>query len=184
MNAFSNNASSLLQQKFQKSIEDQLVSPASPLELLLAFSLGGFLRGLLIATLTFITASVLIDLPLAEPLVLFPALLLVGLLFSQLGVLVGLRAEQFEDVSIIQTFVIQPLIFLGGVFYTVKLLPEPYQTISHFNPIFYMINAVRYGFLGHSDTNPVLALSLLAVIAVALTVVNLLLFRRGYKLRV
>ena len=114
INAFSNNASSILQQKFQRAIDDQLSSPASPLELLLAFSLGGFLRGMLVAVLTFAAASVLVDLPVEHVLVLIPALLLVGFFFAQLGVLIGVRAEQFDDVSVAQTFVLQPLIFLGG----------------------------------------------------------------------
>ena len=151
MNAFSNNASSLLQQKFQRSIDDQLSSPASPLELLLAFSSGGFLRGGIVATLTFVAASILVDVPIDHVLVLVPSLFLVGFFFSQLGVLVGLRAEQFDDVSFYQTFVLQPLIFLGGVFYSAALLPEPFQTLTHFNPVFYMISLVRYGFLGFSE---------------------------------
>src|SRR5215218_2067288 len=117
MNAFSNNSSSILQQKFQRAIDDQLSSPASPLELLLAFSLGGFMRGLIVAALTFTAASFLVDLPVDHILVLVPSLLLVGFFFSQLGVLIGVRAEQFDDVAFAQTFVLQPLIFLGGVFY-------------------------------------------------------------------
>ena len=113
INAFTNNSSSILQQKFQRAIDDQLSSPASPTELLLAFSLGGFLRGMLVAMLTFIAASFLVDLPVEHVLVLIPALFLVGFFFAQLGVLVGVRAEQFDDVSFAQTFVLQPLIFLG-----------------------------------------------------------------------
>jgi ABC-2 type transport system permease protein len=163
INAFANNSSSILQQKFQRAIDDQLSSPASPLELLLAFSLGGFLRGMLVATLTFAAASVLVDLPVDHVLVLVPALLLVGFFFAQLGVLVGVRAEQFDDVSFAQTFVLQPLIFLGGVFYSAALLPEPFQTLTHFNPIYYMINLVRYGFLGYTEANVALSLLLLTL---------------------
>ena len=151
MNAFSNNSSSLLQQKFQRSIDDQLSSPASPLELLLAFSLGGFLRGVIVAVLTFVAASMLVDMPVEHILVLVPSLFLVGFFFAQLGVLVGVRAEQFDDVSFYQTFVLQPLIFLGGVFYSAALLPEPFQTLTQFDPVYYMIGLVRYGFLGYSD---------------------------------
>ena len=157
-NAFANNSSSLLQQKFQRSIDDQLSSPASPLELLLAFSLGGFLRGMIVATLTFVAASVLVDIPVEHVLVLLPSLFLVGLFFAQLGVLIGLRAEQFDDVSFYQTFVLQPLIFLGGVFYSASLLPEPFETLTRFNPVYYMIGLVRYGFLGYTETNIALSL--------------------------
>ncbi len=183
INAFTNNASSILQQKFQHSIDDQLSSPASPLELLLAFSLGGFLRGLVIATLTFLAASVLVDVPVEHALVVVAALLLVGFFFAQLGVLVGVRAEQFDDVSFAQTFVLQPLIFLGGVFYSASLLPEPFQTLTHLDPVYYMIALVRYGFLGYSEANVALSLGLLSLATLALFAVNRHLFAIGYRLR-
>ena len=183
INAFSNNSSSILQQKFQGAIQDQLSSPASPLELLLAFSLGGFMRGLIVAGLTFIVASLLVDLPVDHILVLIPRLFLVGFFFSQLGVLVGVRAEQFDDVAFAQTFILTPLIFLGGVFYSATLLPEPYQTLTHFNPIFYMINLVRYGFVGFTEVSIALSLLALTAATAALFAVNLRLFSRGYRLR-
>ncbi len=183
INAFTNNSSSILQQKFQRAIDDQLSSPASPLELLLAFSLGGFLRGMIVAVLTFAAASVLVDLPVAHPLVLLPALFLVGFFFAQLGVLVGVRAEQFDDVSFAQTFVLQPLIFLGGVFYSASLLPEPFQTLTQFNPVYYMITLVRYGFLGYSEANVAVSLVLLSLATFGLFALNWRLFRTGYRLR-
>jgi ABC-2 type transport system permease protein len=183
INAFSNNSSSILQQKFQRAIDDQLSSPASPLELLLAFSLGGFLRGMLVATLTFAAASVLVHIPVHHALVLLPALFLVGFFFAQLGVLVGVRAEQFDDVSFAQTFVLQPLIFLGGVFYSGSLLPEPFQTLTHFNPVYYMIGLVRYGFLGYSEASVGLSLGLLTVATLGLFALNHRLFSVGYRLR-
>ncbi len=183
LNAFSNNSSSILQQKFQRAIDDQLSSPASPLQLLLAFSLGGFLRGLIIAVITFFVASLLIELPVEHGLVLIPALLLVGFFFSQLGVLVGIRAEQFDDVSFAQTFVLTPLIFLGGVFYSSALLPEPWQTITQFNPVYYMISLVRYGFLGTSDVSVAFSLVALTLATAALLALNHRLFVKGYRLR-
>ncbi len=183
INAFANNSSSILQQKFQGAIHDQLSSPASPLELLLAFSLGGFMRGLIVAGLTFIAASLLVDLPVEHVFVLVPALFLVGFFFSQLGVLIGVRAEQFDDVAFAQTFILQPLIFLGGVFYSATLLPQPFETLTHFNPIFYMINLVRYGFVGYTEVSVALSLLALTAATAALFGVNLRLFSRGYKLR-
>ena len=182
-NAFANNSSSILQQKFMGAIHDQLSSPASPAELLLALSFGGFMRGMIVATLTFVAASLLVDLPVDHILVLLPGLFLVGFFFSQLGVLIGVRAEQFDDVALAQTFVLQPLIFLGGVFYSAALLPEPFQTLTHFNPVYYMINLVRYGFIGYSEANIALSLIALAGACAALFAVNLRLFSRGYKLR-
>ena len=183
MNAFANNSASILQQKFQRAIDDQLSSPASPVELLLAFSFGGFLRGMLVALLTFVASSILVGVPVEHVLVLIPALLLVGFFFAQLGVLIGVRAEQFDDVSFAQTFILQPLIFLGGVFYSASLLPEPFQTLTQFNPVYYMINLVRYGFLGYTEANVALSLGLLTLATAALFLVNYRLFARGYKLR-
>ncbi len=183
INAFSNNSSSILQQKFQRAIDDQLSSPASPVELLLAFSFGGFVRGAIVATLTFGAASILIGIPIENPLVLAPSLFLVGFFFAQLGVLVGVRAEQFDDISFYQTFILQPLIFLGGVFYSAALLPEPFQTLTHFDPVYYMIGLVRYGFLGYSETNVALSLGLLTLAALVLFTVNQRLFAKGYRLR-
>ena len=183
MNAFSNNASSILQQKFQRAIDDQLASPASPLELLLAFSLGGFLRGMIVSTITFTAAALLVSIPVEHVLVLIPSLFLVGFFFAQLGVLVGVRAEQFDDISFYQTFLLTPLIFLGGVFYSAELLPEPFQTLTYFDPVYYMIGLVRYGFLGYSDTSVALSLLFLAAATLALFATNYRLFTSGYRLR-
>ncbi len=182
-NSFTNNSSSILQQKFQGAIHDQLSSPASPLELLLAFSLGGFMRGLIVAGLTFVVASVLVALPVDHVLVLVPALLLVGFFFAQLGVLIGVRAEQFDDVAIAQTFILTPLIFLGGVFYSAALLPQPFQTLTKFDPVYYMISLVRYGFVGYTEISIPLALLALSAATAAIFLFNLRLFSRGYKLR-
>ena len=106
-----------------------------------------------------------------------------GFFFAQLGVLVGIRAEQFDDIQFAQQFVLQPLIFLGGVFYSSSLLPEPFETITHFNPVYYLIGLVRYGFLGFDEESVALSLALLTAAAAALFALNLRLFRTGYRLR-
>ena len=183
MNAFSNNSSSILQQKFQRSIDDQLSSPVSNGGLMIAFTLGGWLRGAIITTITFITASLLIDLPVAHPVLLVSSLAICGLLFGAIGVLVGLRSETFDNLSFYQTFIIQPLIFLGGIFYSVDLLSEPFKTLTQFNPIFYMINTVRYGIIGNSDTNPYISLAVISAVTIVLLGVNYRLFQKGYRLR-
>jgi ABC-2 type transport system permease protein len=182
-NAFANNSSSILQQKFQGAIQDQLSSPASPLELLLAFTFGGFMRGLIVATIAFGVSALLAGLPVENVLVLIPSLFLVGFFFAQLGVLIGVRAEQFDDVAFAQTFILQPLIFLGGVFYSAALRPQPFETLTRFDPIFYMINLVRYGFVGFSEVSIPLSLLALVGATAALFFVNLRLFSSGYRLR-
>jgi ABC-2 type transport system permease protein len=182
-NAFANNSSSILQQKFQRAIDDQLSSPASPVALLLGFTLGGFLRGLLVAGISFLVTLVLVSMPIREPLVLIPSMVLVGLFFAQAGVLIGVRAEQFDDVALYQTFVLQPLIFLGGVFYAASNLPEPFRTLTRFNPVYYMIGLVRYGFLGYRETNILVSFILLGLATAVLFAINLRIFTRGRYLR-
>lgn len=183
INAFSNNSSSLLQQKVQRAIDDQLSSPVSNASLMWAFTLGGLIRGTVISSITFLTASLLIDIPVAHPVLLAGSMLACGLFFGSIGVLVGLRSETFDNLSFYQTFIIQPLVFLGGIFYSVSLLDEPFRTLTHFNPIFYMINTVRYGIIGHSDTNPYIALSVIIAATAALLAINYRLFQKGYRLR-
>ena len=138
---------------------------------------------MVVAILTFAASSILVDIPVEHVLVLVPGLFLVGFFFAQMGVLVGVRAEQFDDVSTAQTFVLQPLIFLGGVFYSASLLPQPFETLTRFDPIYYMITLVRYGFLGYSETSVGVSLLLLLLATAALLAFNYRLFARGYKLR-
>lgn len=184
MNIFINNSSSIMMQKLQRSIDDQLASPVSNNQLLFGFALGGFIRASIIVTIAFLTASFLIDdLPMVHPLLFVISLAFIGLFFSMAGVLVGLRAEKFDDLHLYQTFILQPLIFLGGIFYSSSLLPEPFQTLTHFNPVYYMINTVRYAMLGHANVNPAICLGVIGVAGVILTLVNMRLFKRGYRLR-
>lgn len=183
MNAYGNNSSSIFQQKFSRAIDDQLASPISNFELVSAYVMGGFIRGLIISSVAFATANVLLDLPLVHPVLFVSSLFLIGLFFSVTGVLLGVSADSFDRLGLYQSFIIQPLIFLGGVFYSVSLLPPLYQTITHFNPVFYMINMVRYGMLGKADVDPYLALGVLAIVTAGLFVLALEVFRRGYKLR-
>lgn len=184
INTFVNNSFSMLQQKLQRAIDDQLSSPVSNTEILAAFGLGGFIRACIILAITFTTAKLLLpDLPLEHPAMFVLSFLFIGLFFSMAGILVGLRAEKFDDLTLYQTFILQPLIFLGGVFYSASLLPEPFETLTKFNPIYYMINTVRYSVLGSADVKPWLSLSIIAIAGFILLIINYRLFQRGYKLR-
>lgn len=183
INCYANNSSSLAQQKMLRSIDDQLASPVSNYSLLAAYTLGGFLRASLIVVIAFVTASLMVHLPMANPLIFVSGLVFSGLFFASLGVLAGLIGQTNEQISSYQTFILQPLIFLGGVFYSVALLPEPFKTLTHLDPIFYMINTVRFGMIGHSDVNPYWSLLALVVFTIAITALNAHLFKRGYKLR-
>jgi ABC-2 type transport system permease protein len=183
MGAFENNSASLFQMRFMRAIDDQLASPLSSLELLLAYTLGGFVRGAIVAGLTLITAAFLVHLPMADPFLFFAGLTVVGLFFAQLGVFAGVLADEFDQISLYLNFILQPLIFLGGIFYSVTLLPPAFQVVTHFNPLFYMINLVRHGMLGTSDVNPWLCLAVVLAGCVAVFTVNYRIFNSGYKLR-
>ncbi|MCW2972728.1 MAG: type transporter [Thermoleophilia bacterium] len=183
MNAYMNNASSILQQKMERAIDDQLTSPASPLELLMAFSLGGFVRGGMVSMLTLTGSALLVDVPFEHPFVLALSLALSGMFFAQLGVFTGLRAVNWDDITFIQTFLLQPLIFVGGVFYSATLLPAPFDTITKFDPIYYMIGLVRYGTIGFHEIDITLALGGLFLVTAALVALNVRLFTTGWRLR-
>ena len=183
INCYANNSSSLAQQKMLRSIDDQLASPVSNYSLLAAYTLGGFLRASLIVAIAFVTASLMVHLPMAHAWIFILGLVFSGLFFASLGVLAGLIGQTNEQISSYQTFILQPLIFLGGVFYSVALLPEPFKTLTHLNPIFYMINTVRFGMIGHSDANPYWSLLTIIAFTIAITAFNARLFKRGYKLR-
>ena len=184
MNIFSNNSSSLLQQKIQKAIEDQLASPVSNLQLFMAYGLGGMVRATVIVLITFVTAYVLVDdLPVEHPLLLILSFMIIGFFFAMLGVLIGLRAEKFDDLSLYQNFILQPLIFLGGIFYSASLLPPLFETLTRLNPLYYMINTVRYSMLGDADVNVILSLIIITIAGLVLFFINYKLFNKGYKLR-
>lgn len=184
INIFTNNSSSLFQQKMQHSIDDQLSSPVSNTQLLMAYALGGFVRATIITSITYITALIFVkDLPMAHPFTFILSFILIGFFFAMLGVLVGMRAEKFDDISLYQTFILQPLIFLGGVFYSTSSLSPFFRTLSEINPIHYMINTVRYSMLGKADVNAAVCLAIIAGFGAALFLLNYTLFKRGYKLR-
>lgn len=184
LNMFDNNSSSLVQQKLQRAIDDQLASPVSNTQLLVAFGLGGFIRASLISFIALVTAKILIPgLSIEHPFLFILSFLFIGLFFSMAGVLVGLRSEKFDDLSLYTNFILQPLIFLGGVFYSATLLPDTFEALTRFNPIYYMINTLRYSMLGSADINPNLSLFIIALAGTILFIINYKLFARGYKLR-
>ncbi len=184
MNVFSNNASSLMQQKIQRSIDDQLTSPINNTQLFMAYAFGGIIRASIIASIIMATSYVMIkELPLVHPFLFILSLAFIGFFFAMLGVFVGLRSEKFDDLSLYQTFILQPLIFLGGIFYSVSLLPHLFATLTKFNPIYYMINMVRYSMLGKADIHMTTALLVVGLAGLVLFYVNYSLFNSGYKLR-
>jgi ABC-2 type transport system permease protein len=181
--AYSNNATSVFQARFDRYIHDVLAAPMRPWEVNLGLSLGGAVRALLIAIGLVALAVPVTSIPIRQPAELLLAVALALVLFSSLGVIVGIYAQSWDFPSFVQNIVIVPLSFLGGTFYSIDRLPEPWQTVSHANPLVYVVNAVRYGFLGTSDVNVVLALSVTAVLAAALVAWSSWLFATGHKLK-
>lgn len=182
-NAYSNVASSFFGMKFQRSIEEILVSPTPVWAIILGFVLGGVARGLVVALLVSLVALFFTHITLFNVGYVVVFALLTSLVFSLAGLINGIFARKFDDVSIIPTFVLTPLSYLGGVFYSVSLLPEPWHTISLFNPILYMVNGFRYGFLGYSDVNIYVGLVFLVLCVIGLSAVAYIFIKKGKGLR-
>lgn len=181
--AYANNSATLFQARFDRYLHDVLAAPMRGWEVNLALNLGGAVRALLIGGALAAIAVPLTDAPVREPLVLILAIALMLTLFSALGVIVGIYAENWDHTSFIQNIVIVPLSFLGGVFYSVDSLPAPWQELSHVNPIYYLIDAIRYGFLGTSDVSPWLALGVTAALAAVCAAWSAWLFATGRRLK-
>lgn len=182
-NAYSNVSSSFFGLKFSHSIDELTVSPLSPHTILWGFILGGTLRGLLVGLLVTIDARCFTSFPLQHGLLCLTVAILSALLFSLAGFLNGLFAKKFDDISIIPTFVLTPLTYLGGVFYSVNLLPSFWHHISLFNPVLYMVSAFRFSLLGFSEVNHYLALGFVALCVIILYSLNYRLLAQGYGIR-
>jgi ABC-2 type transport system permease protein len=181
--AYSNNASSVFQARFDRYIHDVLAAPLRNWEVNLGLSLGGAVRALTIAVGLLALSLVVVAVPIHQPLVLVVAVTLALVLFSSLGVVVGIYAETFDHHMFVNNILILPLTFLGGVFYSIDRLPSPWHEISHANPIFYLVNAVRYGFLGRSDVSVALSLGVTAALAAAAVAWSSYLFATGKRLK-
>ncbi len=181
--AYSNNSSSVFQARLDRYIHDVLSAPMKPWEVNLGLSLGGVIRALLIGATLLALAIPVTGVPVREPAVLALAVVLLLVLFASLGVVVGIYAESFDHHTAVNNILILPLSFLGGVFYSVEVLPSPWEEISHANPVFYLVQAVRFGFLGTSDVAVELALLVTAVLATLPVVWSAWLFRTGRRLK-
>ncbi len=181
--AFANNASTIFQARFDRYINDVLSAPMKPWHMTFGYTIGGIVRALLIGISLLVLAVVLVNVPIEHPFELALAIALGLVLFASLGLVVGIYAETWDHTSFIQNIVILPLTFVGGVFYSVHVLPSPWEELSHFNPIFYLVNAVRYGFLGESDVSVWLSLGVVAALAIPAYAWSQYLFTTGKRLK-
>ncbi len=182
-NSYANVVSSFFSQKFQRSIEELLVSPIPNYVILAGFIAGGVTRGLAVGVIVLMMSFVFTDFKIYNLPITSLIIFLTAVIFSLAGFINALYANNFDDISIVPTFVLTPLIYLGGVFYSVDLFPEAGRHLSSLNPIFYMVNAFRFGILGSSDANIYWSVVMLLAFSVLLTTTCIILLQRGTGLR-
>ncbi len=182
-NSYANVASSFFSAKFHRSIEELLVSPTPSYVILLGYAAGGVLRGLVVGAIVTFVSTFFTNFIIENPWLTTLVILLTSSLFSIAGLINAIFANSYDDVSIIPTFILTPLTYFGGVFYSISMLPEFWQGVSQFNPILYMVNAFRYGFLGVSDVDVNLAIGGIAAMLVSAFLLAWYLLEKGRKLR-
>jgi len=182
-NSYSNVVSSFYGTKFQRNIEELLISPVPNWVILAGYVSGGLTRGLIVGIVVLLISRIFTDLSIASYTVTFAVFVLTAVLFSLGGFINAMFAKSFDDISIVPTFVLTPLTYLGGVFYSITLLPEFWQSMSLANPILYMVNAFRYGLLGVSDIDVGVAFAMIIAFIAVLAAVNLHLLNRGYGIK-
>ena len=182
-NAYANVSTSLFSVRFQKSIEEILVSPMHEGLLLLGYVLGGVCRGVIVAFLVLLVSCFFLKLEIQHLTMTILVVLLVSALFSLAGFTNAMVARNFDDVMIIPTFILAPLTYLGGVFYTTNMLPPFWQKISHLNPVLYMVNALRHAMIGQEEVNISVAMLIICIMLLVLVALNMFLLKRGVGLR-
>ncbi|MBR0344749.1 MAG: ABC transporter permease [Rudaea sp.] len=182
-NAYGNITSSFFGAKFQRFIEEMLVSPMASWTILAGYVTGAVLRGFMVGVIVLLISLFFTKIHLYHPLVTLSTFLLAAVIFALLGFVNSIYARKFDDIAIIPTFVLTPLTYLGGVFYNVAQLPSPWKEISHLNPILYMVNTFRYGLLGVSDIDLTWAYVVMLAFVVVLAAYCLSLLHRGVGLR-
>ncbi|MBR7783960.1 ABC transporter permease [Undibacterium luofuense] len=182
-NAFANSSSSLIQSKITGNLVFVLLPPLSHWELFGAYVLAAMLRGLTVGLGVFVVTAWFANLHFVAPLWIVVFALLGAAILGTMGLVAGIWAEKFDQLAAFQNFLIMPLTFLSGVFYSIHSLPPFWQGLSRFNPFFYMIDGFRYGFFGVSDVDPLHSMLIVSLFLIALAVLSLQMLRSGYKLR-
>ncbi len=182
-NSFANSSSSLIQSKVMGNLVFLLLTPLSYREIYAAFLAAAVIRGIVVGASVWLVSLFYVQLPVAHPGLILAFALLGGGMLASLGIIAGIWAEKFDQMAAFQNFIIMPLSFLSGVFYSIHSLPPFWQKVSHLNPFFYMIDGFRYGFFGQGDIHPGISLAVVSASFVALTLVTLQLLKSGYKLR-
>jgi ABC-2 type transport system permease protein len=182
-NAYANTVSSFFLAKFNHSIEELLISPVSYWVILLGYISGGVVRGLTVGLCIFIAVSFFVDIQIYSISILLVTCLLTAILFSLAGFINAVFAQSFDDISIVPTFILMPMIYLGGMFYSIEVLPEFWQTLSKFNPIYYMVDSFRMGFLGSSTTDFYTSIMVLISMILVLAITAFYLLKKGINIK-
>ena len=183
-NSYANVVSSFYSVKFQKSIEELLISPMPNWAILLGFILGGVCRGVLVGIIVFVVSLFFYpEFEVANPILTISVLFLTSILFSLMGFINAVFADSFDAISVVPTFVLTPLIYLGGVFYSINILPEFWRSISMANPMLYVVNTFREGMLGISDVSISFSLSMIGFFIFVFTILSLYLLKNGIGIR-
>ena len=181
--SYTNCASSLFISRWHNHIQEMLLSPLSYFEMVLALLIGGVSRGIITASGVYVVSLLFTQFAFYNIWIVAYFFIMVTIVFACLGLMVGLWAEGFEKLSLWGTFVLTPLIYFGGVFHSLEMVPVPLRIVTKLNPIFYLVNGLRYGMLGVSDVNVAFSMALAATLAISLFIFVERLFRKGYKLR-
>jgi ABC-2 type transport system permease protein len=182
-NAFANSSSSLIQSKITGNLVFILLTPLSHWEIFSAYVLAAVVRGVAVGLGVLVITAWWAHLSFVAPLWIIAFAFLGAAILGTMGLIAGIWAEKFDQLAAFQNFLIMPLTFLSGVFYSIHSLPPVWKTISHFNPFFYMIDGFRYGFFGQSDVNPLISLTIVGAFLVVLALVSIRLLKSGYRLR-
>ncbi|MEE9574022.1 MAG: ABC transporter permease [Candidatus Neomarinimicrobiota bacterium] len=182
-NATANTSSSMIQMKLLQQLPDLLIAPLSSLEISLAYIIGGTVRGTINGILVLLLGIALIGMPVVHPFLTIGFIILVSWTFASMGLFIGQLSDSWDQLSMIQTFLLTPLSFLGGVFYSIKMLPSWAQSLSFVNPIYYMINGLRYSILDVSDSSPLFSFTMAIVMTAVFSTTAILLLRSGYKIK-
>ena len=182
-NSYGNISSSFFGAKFSRAVEEMLVSPMPNWVILLGYVIGAVVRGVVVGALVLLIALFFTDLHVSHPIITFLSVVLGATVFSLAGFVNAVFAKKFDDIALVPTFVLTPLTYLGGVFYSIDLLGQPWRSISLVNPILYMVNAFRYGVLGVSDVQIGVAFVVMIAFVVGLSAVALYLLKRGVGMR-
>jgi ABC-2 type transport system permease protein len=182
-NAFANSSSSLIQSKITGNIVFVLLPPLSYLEFFMAYLIAALVRGFTVGLGVLLVGLFFADIEMRYPLWILAFALTSGAVFACMGIMAGIWANQYDNLAAVQNFLIMPLTFLSGVFYSIHSLPDFWQGVSHFNPVFYMIDGFRYGFFGQGDVDPWLSLAVVTPFVVLLSGLTLMMLKSGYKLR-